>query len=338
PAVAEVRRAVRAALVAGRRVLVACSGGADSLALAAATAFEAPRAGVAAGLVTVDHGLHADSAAQAARVAALGVELGLDPVEVVPVDVGRAGGVEAAARTARYAALDTAAAALDADVLLAHTLDDQAESVLLGLGRGSGPRSIAGMRALDGRHVRPLLQVRRRTTQEACEALGLPVWHDPANTDPDYQRVRLRHEVLPLLDDVLQGGVAAALARTADLLRDDLDALDALTAARLDLAFPPGMVVAEGEIATIPGGKARSLEVGALVDLPRAVRTRVLRAWAAAVGADVPLSAERTAALDALVTQWHGQGPIDLPGGVAVHRQDATLVACPNSTQTSTKS
>src|SRR5580765_8209334 len=222
PAVAEVRLAVRE-LLRGRTgpVAVACSGGADSLALAAATAFVAQRLGIVAGLITVDHGLQDGSAVQAARVAAIGYELGLDPVAVVRVDVGTAGGPEGAARDARYAAL----AASGADVLLGHTLDDQAESVLLGLGRGSGARSIAGMRAVDGRWLRPFLGLRRATTVAACAALGLEPWADPHNADPAFRRVRLRGEVLPLLEDVLAGGVADALARTADLVRADADAL-----------------------------------------------------------------------------------------------------------------
>ena len=317
-------------------MLVACSGGADSLALAAAVAFEAPKAGVAAGLLTVDHGLRDDSAAQAARVATLGAELGFDPVETLPVRVGDVGGVEGAARTARYAALGAAAAALDADVLLGHTLDDQAESVLLGLGRGSGPRSIAGMQAIDGRYLRPLLGMRRATTVAACEALGLPVWHDPANDDPSFERVRLRHEVLPLLEDVLHGGVSAALGRSAELLRDDLDALDQISG-----NVSPGVAAIGDEITTTAGWRresAQELPVATLADLPRAIRTRVLRSWAAGAGAQSPLSAERTAALDALVTSWHGQGPIDLPGGVSVRRASGRLVACPNSTSTSTRS
>ncbi len=308
PAVAAVRHAVRSAVDDDDRpVLVACSGGADSLALAAATAFEAARLGIHAGLVTVDHGLHAASAEQAARVAALGYELGLDPVSAVRVEVGRAGGPEAAARTARYAALDAASAALGARVLLGHTLDDQAETVLLGLGRGSGPRSIAGMRASHGNYVRPLLGLRRSVTAAACAALGLPVWDDPANADPSLQRVRLRTEVLPLLDEVLQGGVAEALARTASLLQDDLDALDTL--------------------AGVPDGGA--LAVDALVGLPRAVRTRMLRGWVLAAGA-AECTAEHTASLDALVTGWHGQGPVDLPGGVRVRRASGRLEVLTN--------
>ncbi|HEU5265887.1 MAG TPA: tRNA lysidine(34) synthetase TilS [Jatrophihabitans sp.] len=291
-------------------VLVACSGGADSLALAAATAFVAPRCGIRGGLITVDHGLLPESAAQAERVAALGAELGLAPVEVVRVQVGRAGGPEAAARAARYTALDAAAAASDAHLLLGHTLDDQAETVLLGLGRGSGPRSIVGMAAVDGRYLRPFLRLRRATTAAACAALGLAPWCDPHNADPAFQRVQLRREVLPLLEDVLQGGVAEALARTADLLRDDLAALDGWAEhARIAARRPPA-----------------GLDAGALIDLPRAVRTRVLRAWARDRGA-APLSAERTGALDALVVAWHGQGPVDLPGGVSVARTSGTLVA-----------
>ena len=303
PAVAAVRRAVRAALPRSGVVIIACSGGADSLALAAAAAFEAPRAGVNAGLVTVDHGLQPGSEAQARAVAQLGYDLGFDPVELIRVRVGRAGGPEAAARTARYGALDRVAAALDADVLLGHTLDDQAETVLLGLGRGSGPRSIAGMRPLDGRYRRPFLGVRRTTTHAACAALGLTPWRDPHNVDPAYQRVRLRQEVLPLLDDVLHGGVAEALARTAALVQEDLDALDELAAAHR------------------PGGE---LPIAELAQLPRAIRTRVLRAWVRVHAAE-PLSAERTAELDTLITTWHGQGPIDIPGGFEVVRASGRL-------------
>jgi tRNA(Ile)-lysidine synthase len=306
-AVAELRRAVRAALVgpgAPRAVVVACSGGADSLALAAATAFEAPRAGVPAALVTIDHGLQPGSDRQAGRVAQLGYDLGFDPVEIVPVVVasGPGGdGPEAAARAARYGALEAVSVALDAAVLLGHTLDDQAETVLLGLGRGSGPRSIAGMRAVEGRYLRPLLGVRRATTEAACAALELTPWADPHNNDPAYQRVRLRREVLPLLDDVLQGGVAAALARTATLLRADLDVLDRLAADH------------EGEV-----------QIDALAALPPAVRTRVLRTAAQRAGG-AELSAMHITALDELVTDWHGQGPLQLPGGLRADRVSGRL-------------
>jgi tRNA(Ile)-lysidine synthase len=294
-------------------VLVACSGGADSLALAAAVAFEAPRAGVPAGAVTVDHGLQAGSADRAATTAGLLRNLGLDPVTVVRVEVGRDGGPEAAARTARYAAL-RAAAAKGARVALGHTLDDQAETVLLGLGRGSGPRSVAGMVEFSPPFWRPLLGVRRSTTLSACAALELPVWDDPWNTDPAYTRVRLRAEALPLLEEVLGGGVAPALARTAALLREDLDLLDGLARAELHrLADADGLPAVQ------------------VADLPAALRRRVLRGWLGDAG--VPdLQAVHLAAVDALLTDWHGQGRVDLPGGAGVVRTSGRLVLLPRTT------
>ena len=319
PAVAELRHAVRAGLRGSdRTVLAACSGGADSVALAAALAFEGRAAGVRVGGVTVDHGLQVGSDRRARRTAAVLAGLGLDPVLVLPVQVAGAGGPEAAARAARYAALAGAAADHDARVALGHTLDDQAETVLLGLGRGSGPRSVAGMvsERTDGAAAwwRPLLRVRRRTTRQACADQGLPVWDDPWNTDPAYTRVRLRAEVLPLLEDVLGGGVAAALARTAELLREDLDALDGLAAGEL------ARLAAEAGDGGLP---ARPLE-----PLPAAVRRRVLRGWLHAAG--VPdLQGVHLRAVESLVTRWRGQGPVDLPGGAGVVRASGTLVVLP---------
>jgi tRNA(Ile)-lysidine synthase len=305
PAVAQVRLAVRAALAdlaPGDLVLVACSGGADSLALAAAVAFEAPRAGLRAGGVTVDHGLQVGSGDQAERVADTMRSLGLGPVEVAAVTVGADGGPEAAAREARYAGLEEAAERLGASaVLLGHTLDDQAETVLLGLARGSGARSLAGMQVRQGRYLRPLLEVPRATVRAACEASDLPVWDDPHNTDSAYARSRVRHDVLPVLEDALGPGIAQALARTARQLRDDADALDAWADYSLSAALLP------------EGG----LSVDALVDLHPAVRRRVLRA--SIVGAGAPAGSVGSAhveAMDRLVTHWRGQGPASLPGGV----------------------
>jgi tRNA(Ile)-lysidine synthase len=311
PAVAAVRTAVRPGLTCDRTpVLVACSGGADSLALAAAVAFEAPRAGVPVGAVTVDHGLQPGSAERAAATAELLEKLGLAPVEVVRVAVGTDGGPEGAARSARYAALEAVAGG--ARVALGHTLDDQAETVLLGLGRGSGPRSVAGMVARRGIWWRPLLGVRRTTTRAACEALGLPVWDDPWNADPAYTRARLRTEVLPLMDDVLGGGVAPALARTAAMLREDLDALDALAAADLRALESDG---------TLPAG-----ELGAR---PAALRRRVLRGWLLAAGI-TELQAVHLDSVDALVSRWHGQGAVDLPGRVVAVRTSGRLALRPS--------
>ena len=234
PPVAAVRNAVRASLAGlapGDLVLAACSGGQDSLALAAALAFVAPRAGLRAGAVTVDHGLQEGSADRAASVAATLRGLGLDPVRAVTVTVDGPGGPEAAARAARYAALEKAAAdAGAAAVLLGHTLDDQAETVLLGLARGSGPRSLAGMPPRRGLFIRPLLGVRRSVTAAACAALGLSAWSDPHNADRRFARVRVRLDALPALEAALGPGVAEALARTADQLRDDAEVLEKIAA------------------------------------------------------------------------------------------------------------
>jgi tRNA(Ile)-lysidine synthase len=293
------------------------SGGPDSVALAAAVAFVADRDGHRAGAVIVDHGLQDGSDVVAARAAALAFELGLDPVQVMRVDVDTgpaAGGPEAAARTARYRALDAAAAAANAFVLLGHTRDDQAETVLLGLGRGSGPRSIAGMRRRDGRYLRPFLDVDRATTERACAALGLPVWQDPHNTDPAFRRVRLRREVLPLLEDVLGGGVSAALARTADLVRADLDALDHLARERAARERPPE--AARGAV----------LDVVDLQGEPEALRARVLRGWAGGHGAG-PLTAAHLSALAALVAPTTGREGREahLPGGYVAVRRSGRL-------------
>lgn len=330
PAVAATRLAVRAVLDGPDPVLVACSGGPDSVALAAALAFEAPRARVRAGLVTVDHGLQPGSDVRAKRVVEFGRALGLEPVESVRVEVGRAGGPEGAARDARYAALGEVAQRHGARVLLGHTRGDQAETVLLGLGRGSGPRSIAGMRRTDGRWLRPFLGLDRATTLAACEAQALTTWDDPHNAADRFVRVRLRREVLPLLEDVLHGGVAASLARTADLLRDDLEALDAWADAvylaatvrsTRDQSIDPVGIRPDPSLDHRGGG---GLDVAALGPLPRAVRSRVLRRWAADAGC-ASLTREHLNGLDALVVGWHGQGAVALPGGVAVHRASGRL-------------
>jgi len=288
-------------------VLVAVSGGADSLALAAALAHEAPRAGLRAGAVTIDHGLQTGSADRAAQVVATATALGLAPAVQRTVVVRGPGGPEAAARRARYDALDAAAAELGAAaVVLGHTLDDQAETVLLRLARGSGARSLAGMPARAGLFRRPFLGVRRAQTVAACESLGLHPWADPHNADPAYARPRVRNDALPALERALGPGVAEALARSADLLRDDADALD--DAASKALAA----------VGTTDGG----LDVGGLAALSRAVRTRVLRFAAIAAGAPAgALAASHVDALDALVTGWHGQGSASLPGGLVGERR-----------------
>jgi tRNA(Ile)-lysidine synthase len=305
-AIARTRQAVRQ-LLAGLtvdEVAVAVSGGADSLALAAATEHEAHRRGVRVRGLIVDHGLQAGSAEVAEAAAKQLHELGLDEVRVLPVTVQGPGGPEAAARRVRYQALQANAAGL---VLLGHTRDDQAETVLLGLGRGSGPRSIAGMRALDPPWARPFLDVPRETTVRACAALGLEPWTDPHNADPRFTRVRLRTEVLPLLEDVLQQGVAAALARTARQLQDDADALDTLAAELMAQANDGAELVVE-----------------TLEKAPEALRRRALRAWLIKAGAR-ELTDAQLRRVDALIGEWRGQGGVWLPGGLEASRAHGRL-------------
>ncbi|MFF3864275.1 tRNA lysidine(34) synthetase TilS [Micromonospora sp. NPDC001898] len=343
PSVAAVRLAVRRALtgLAGDGpVLVACSGGADSLALAAATAFVAPRLGRRAGLVTVDHALQAGSEQRAAAVAAWAATAGFAPAEAVRVDVdGRPGGPEAAARQARYQALVEAARRHGAAALLTgHTRDDQAETVLLALARGAGPRGLAGMpprRDLSGVPLlRPLLDVTREQTRKACAALGLTPWEDPHNTDPSYARARVRSDVLPALVRALGPAVLDNLARTARLVAADTAALDALAADALTApapAVPAGPAAVGGARGQTPAGVRvpdGGLSVEALAGLAPAVRTRVLHAWARELGAaPAALSHRHVAALDALVTDWRGQGATHLPGGIRVVRRAGRLTA-----------
>lgn len=308
PAIAEIRLAVRTALAdlpEGSTVVVALSGGADSLALAAATAFEAPKLGLRAGTLTVDHGLQDGSDAVARRAAETAGALGLGAL-VVRVEVGAEGGPEAAARDARYRVLaDGAADAGAAAVLLGHTLDDQAETVLLGLARGSGAASLQGMAPVrtddDGlRWIRPLLGVRRETTRAFCAASGIEVWDDPHNADPRFARVRVRDRALPVLEAELGPGVAEALARTAEQLREDAEAFDEMIHETIE------DIVEHAEAGI-------SVSAAALAANPAALRNRIIRL---VVDSEFGASLTRVQTLEVarLATDWAGQGPIDLPG------------------------
>lgn len=356
PAVAAARNAVRAVLARlgpEDLVLVACSGGADSLALAASTAFEARRVGrsvrsrgyaVRAGAVIVDHGLQDGSAEVAARAAEQCCALGLDPVVVRSVDrtAGPGGGPEAAARDARYAVLqDVAGETGAARVLLGHTLDDQAEQVLLGLARGAGARSLAGMPRERGVFHRPFLGLRRAQTEAVCAASGLDFWTDPTNLLPaatpardqvreDADQVRedatdrargaytplrsqVRGRVLPVLEQTLGPGVVEALGRSADQLRDDADLLDTLAAELLGRA-------------RVADGDEHALDVGLLEQAHPALRRRTLRLAALAVGCKpTDTTTRHVDALDALVVSWGGQGSVHLPGGARARRACGSL-------------
>jgi tRNA(Ile)-lysidine synthase len=295
PAVAACRLAVRrslAGLAPSATVGVALSGGPDSLALMAAAAFE--RMHVVA--LVVDQAWSADSRAVCQGAAALARGLGADAV----VLDGPAPREEAAARDARYAAL---AAAADhrglAAVLVGHTRDDQAETVLLGLARGSGARSLAGMAPVRGIYRRPLLGLDRATTVAACTAQGLTPYADPANADPAFTRSRVR-AAMGTLAAALGRDVTTGLATSARLLRDDADLLDRLAD---EVADP--------------------WDVAVLAALPPALRSRLLHRLATG------LTAVHVEALDALVPRWHGQGPVGLPGGVEAVRRSGRIAVVP---------
>ncbi len=306
---------------------IAVSGGPDSLALAAlAVPLAAERGTRAVGLV-VDHQLQPGSARVAARAAEQLTEMGAQS-RVLTVTVTGRGGMEAAARRARYAALREAVRP-GSLVMLGHTRDDQAETVLLGLGRGSGPRSIAGMRPLEPPWARPLLAVSRAQTVGTCAALGLPTWSDPQNADDRFTRVRLRKEVLPLLEEVLAGGVSAALARTAAQMREDLEVLDSL-AAELLVCAESGSCSKEEHKSHFQQPHLhkshfqQTLAVGVLEPAPAALRRRALRRWLLAAGVG-DLTAAQIGAVDALIWAWHGQGAVWVHGGLAVRRAHGRL-------------
>lgn len=303
----ELRRAVSECIDPGP-VVVGCSGGPDSLALVASATWAVPHIGGTLAVMIVDHGLQDDSDQVAERAAQACRSIGVTDVEIRRVRVGTGGGPEAAARTARRVALLEAAARRGSNqILLAHTRDDQAETVLLRLSRGSGARSLSAMRACEAPWHRPFLEIRRTVVHqvalEVFEPLGHHPWDDPHNHDPRYARVRIRRS-LERLETDLGPGLSANLARSARLLADDADALDSW---------------AQGEferIVHISGGVC-SAEITALAELPRAVRTRVLRLMhRQLVGVDEDLTFDHIQQVEAMVSRWRGQGPALLPGEV----------------------
>lgn len=313
-----IRSAVRSELIdcsAGEKIIVACSGGADSLALSYAVSKEAEKLALSVIGVTIDHQLQTQSRVQAERVIDQFTSMGINVSEICSVTVDVTDGLEASARRARYGALDAASSEHGATrIFLGHTRDDQAESVLLGLARGSGARSLSGMAVRNGKYIRPLLGITREETLAACNEVNLDAWQDPHNSDPQFLRVRVRTQVLPVLEESIGPGVSAALARSAQLLRDDADALDGW---------------ADAEFKKING---KSIEVDPLARLPRAVRTRLLRMAIYAAGAPQgSITADHLSAIEALVTSWHGQGVASLPGGVKVRRKSGRLSLLPPS-------
>jgi tRNA(Ile)-lysidine synthase len=311
-AIVAIRNAVKphlARLEAGDIVLVAVSGGADSLALASAVLTEAKQSAITPIALTIDHQLQSGSGAQAEKVEKQLKEMGYGKVIVKKVVVTTESGLEAGARDARYQALSACAAQEKATkVFLGHTRDDQAETVLLGLARGSGTRSLSGMAIENGIYLRPLLHITRVETVAACKELGIEPWNDPHNGNTEFSRIRVRTEVLPVMEEKLGPGIAAALARSAGILRDDADALDE---------------IAQSEISA---SDLANLDCEHLSTLVRAIRSRVLRAALYAAGAPSgSITADHLAAVEALVTSWRGQGQVSLPGGVKVERISGRL-------------
>ena len=311
-----IRNAVRTWLEkfeAGDTVLVAVSGGADSLALAYALSVEAEKFAINIIGVTVDHQLQAASSSQAQKVVDQLAKFGLTCViKKVTVDIKE--GLEASARKARYQAIEEVAKVENAvAVFLGHTKDDQAETVLLGLARGSGTRSLSGMAHHNGIYVRPLLEITRIQSEEFCKEIGLDYWNDPHNQDSQFARVRVRTEALPVLEKTIGPGISDALARSAHLLRDDADALDHW---------------AQQEVIHLD---LHDLDCSHLESLPRAIRTRILRSAIYAAGAPSgSVSADHVSAVDVLISGWNGQGALNLPGGVKVERISGRLSLSPH--------
>jgi tRNA(Ile)-lysidine synthase len=302
-----IRNAVRpflAELEAGDTFLVAVSGGADSLALASALVIEAKEFALTAVAVTVDHQLQENSNLQAEKVSEQLKELGYGQVIIKKVVVTTESGLESGARDARYQALIESAQETKAvKVFLGHTRDDQAETVLLGLARGSGARSLSGMASENGIYLRPLLSVTREETEAACHEWKIKFWNDPHNLNTEFTRVRVRREVIPFLESHLDPGISRALVRSAAMLRDDADALDQWAAR-----------------------EATDLDCDRLATLPRAIRTRIIRLAALEAGATPgQLTFEQIGAIDALIYAWKGQGAVSLAGGVKVERISGRL-------------
>ena len=308
PSLWEIRKAVKPWIAdSSQTILFGCSGGADSMALAIALFLEANQTKVIP--VVVDHGLQDGSAQITSQTISKLKEIGYTQVETAVAQVKITDGLEASARRARYQIFNLFIDAYRPKYfLLAHTLNDQAETVLLGLARGSGARSLSGMAVENNIYVRPLLKISRQTTVAACHEGGIEIWSDPHNDDLRFARVRTRKNVLPNLEENLGPGITEALVRSADLLRDDADALDSFALEYFAQTDP------------------LNLSVNELERLPRAIRTRVLRLAIYQAGAPAgSLSAEHINGAEALISDWHGQKELSLPGDVKLLRNSGRI-------------
>ena len=298
---------------AGDYVLVGCSGGADSLALAWTTLVVGKRLELKTGVIIVDHQLFPESNSVALNAKKQCEDLGIEEVIIKKVNVEQTHeGLEAAARIARYEAFENVLQETNAQViLLAHTQDDQAETVLMRLTRGSGAKSLSGMAQVSGKYLRPFLHLRKKLVHDSLDLIGLKAWQDPANTDHQFLRVKVRHELMPKIVEVLGESAISSLDKTSQLLRLDNQALEDL---------------AQQFFESQKDVKTTGLEISELEKLPEAIRTRVLRICAIASGVHPgPFSFEHIEAIDALVKNWHGQGNVDLPGFIQATRVNGSL-------------
>ena len=298
---------------AGDYVLVGCSGGADSLALVWTTLVVGKRLELKVGAIIVDHQLIPESNDVALNAKKQCEELGIQEVIIKKVNVEHNHeGLEAAARIARYEAFENVLHETNAQaILLAHTQDDQAETVLMRLTRGSGAKSLSGMAQVSGKYLRPFLHLRKKLVHDSLDLIGLKAWQDPANTDHQFLRVKVRHELMPKIVEVLGESAISSLDKTSQLLRLDNQALEEL---------------AQQFFKSQKDVKTNGLEISELEKLPEAIRTRVLRIFAIASGVHPgPFSFEHIEAIDALVKNWHGQGNVDLPGFIQATRVNGSL-------------
>ena len=298
---------------AGDYVLVGCSGGADSLALVWTTSVVGKRLELKVGAIIVDHQLFPESNDVALNAKKQCEDLGIQEVIIKKVNVEHNHeGLEAAARIARYEAFENVLHETNAQaILLAHTQDDQAETVLMRLTRGSGAKSLSGMAQVSGKYLRPFLHLRKKLVHDSLDLIGLKAWQDPANTDHQFLRVKVRHELMPKIVEVLGESAISSLDKTSQLLRLDNQALEEL---------------AQQFFESQKDVKTNGLEISELEKLPEAIRTRVLRIFAIASGVHPgPFSFEHIEAIDALVKNWHGQGNVDLPGFIQATRVDGSL-------------
>jgi tRNA(Ile)-lysidine synthase len=298
---------------AGDYVLVGCSGGADSLALVWTTLVVGKRLELKVGAIIVDHQLIPESNDVALNAKKQCEELGIQEVIIKKVNVEHNHeGLEAAARIARYEAFENVLHETNAQaILLAHTQDDQAETVLMRLTRGSGAKSLSGMAQVSGKYLRPFLHLRKKLVHDSLDLIGLNAWQDPANTDHQFLRVKVRQVLMPKIVEVLGESAISSLDKTSQLLRLDNQALEEL---------------AQQFFKSQKDVKTNGLEISELEKLPEAIRTRVLRIFAIASGVHPgPFSFEHIEAIDALVKNWHGQGNVDLPGFIQATRVNGSL-------------